>query len=208
MRRTQLTQPETLFDNDTFDSVSSDTAEDILDKKLDHIVDTRGVSYDQARFILGIESPQYNLPEIKTVEPSDGVSVELGARALALHNVMATYNQLNKAMGANITSYYPDNDIDTRYSQPDAVREGMGKKAARMIHDNKKDLQVLNATGELVEAGYNSKNAETQERKIGKDLLDRYGPGKAYAPDRNKVAQRAQRAANMVNRAVNNNKTT
>ena len=201
MKRKQLTQSETLFDDDMF--VEKAPVEDeMLDSQLEYIVDTQGVSYDQARRMLGLETVQYVAHEVESeslaVEPSDGVSVELGVRALALSNIMATYNQLNKTMGANISSYYPNNDIDARYISPDVMRERMGKKAASMLHDNEADLNNLNATKELIAVGYEPKQVEIQRRKIGKDLLDRYGPGKVYSPVRKKVVQKAQRTANRV----------
>jgi len=187
----QETQFETLFDDDTFD-------------KVEHIVDTQGLSYGQARQIVGSE-PIYETPEVKTKTPSgDGVSVELGARALALNNVMATYNQLNRTRGANIVSQYPDNEFNTRYRHPEEVREHMGGKAAAMIHFIKEDFSVLNATDELIAAGFDAKSVIRQEDTIKKDLLNKYGPGKAYARDREKVVKRAAKTAKKVNQAAQN----
>jgi hypothetical protein len=178
----QETQFETLFDDNTFD-------------KVEHIVDTQGLSYSDARQIVGSE-PIYKTPEIKSKTAlDDGVSVELGARALALNNVMATYNQLNRTRGANIVSQYPDNEFNTRYRHPEEVREHMGGKAAAMIHFNKEDFSVLNATDELIAAGFDAKIVNRQEDLIKKDLLNKYGPGKAYARDRKRVVQKVAKTA-------------
>jgi hypothetical protein len=184
----QPTQPETLFDDD------------MIDEKIEHIVDTRGISYAQARSL--VELDIFKPPELKVREPEDGVSVELGARALALHNIMATYNQLNRTRGARITSEYPDNEFDARYDYPERVIAGMGRKAAAMLHHNKEDLRILNATDELIAAGYDPRLAQLQERRIGNDLLDAYGPGKAHAGDREKVVKRASKTAQKVNKAI------
>lgn len=150
--RTQLTQAETLFDEETFKDIE------------------------------------------QLVEP--GVSVELGARALALHNMMATYNQLNKAEGARKAHRVPGNLFDTRFARPEEVLESMGSKAARMIHDNHEDLRTLNATDELADSGlYTHAQAESQERLLARALSDRYGPGKVRAPERDKMVRKASRAA-------------
>ena len=172
----QETQPETLFDDNTFN-------------KFEHIDSSEPVSIT---------------PESLIVEPSDGVSVELGARALALNNIMATYNQLNRTRGANIVSQYPDNKFDTRYRHPEEVREHMGGKAAAMLHYNDEDFNVLNATNELIAAGFDVKSVIRQEVQIKKDLLDKYGPGKAYAGNRKRVVQKAAKTAKKVNQVVQN----
>ena len=136
-------------------------------------------------------------PSIEIVDTPavfEGIAVELGARALALHNIMATYNQLNKTRGARITGEVAGNEFDQRYQHPDEVRENMGRKAAKMLHFNKADFETLNATHELIAAGFPVNRAADQERQINKDLLDKYGPGKVYADTRSKVVIKAQRA--------------
>lgn len=196
----QLRQPEALFDDNTFDNDElSDTQNDAIER----IVDTQGVSYFEAARIMGLElKNEYQTPEIEVIEPSDGVSVSLGARALALKNIFATYNQLNKVMGANIiTSRSVENRFNTRYDRPEEVIENMGLKATAMLNSNKKDLRILNATDELISAGYDPQHVQMHERKISKDLLDKFGPGKAYAPARKKVVQKVQRTANRVETA-------
>lgn len=174
---------EPLFDDATFDEV-------------EQTVNTIPTSYDHARPVHDVET--FHIPEI-TKEPSEGVSVELGARALALHNIMATYNQLNRTMGANIVASYTDSSFDTRYRHPDEIREKMGHRAAVMIHHNKADFQTLNATDELIAAGFDKTQVERQERRIQADLLNEYGPGKAYADERKKVVKKAETAAKKAN---------
>jgi len=202
MKRTQLTQPETLFDDDTFIDHKPDE-DDIYDQEIAHIVDTQHVSYDDARRIHRLETDQYEMPETQ-----DGASVELGMRALALTHIMATYGRLNQMMGANKSKEYEGVGINARYANPDQVREGMGINAARMIHKNKADLNALNNTQELIDAGFEPEEVEWQKRKIGKELLDRFGPGKIYAPERKKFIRRIQRVSTMVNEAVAKEKTT
>ena len=186
----QLSQPETLFDDDTF-------------SRVEHIVYTQGLSYNDARRIDEARHAEstYHIPEVKITEPSDGVSVELGARALALNNIMATYNHLNKTMGANIISQIPDSEFNTRYQHPEQVREHMGGKAAAMLHYNVEDFTVLNATKELIDAGFDTTQVEMQQRAINKDLLNKYGPGKAYAPARKKLVKKVSNTAQRVNNA-------
>jgi len=156
----QITQPETLFDDNTFANT-----ERIISNK----------------------------------EPLAGVSVELGARALALNNIMETFNYLNKRMKAVVDSQSPDSKFNARYEHPEEVLEMMGKKAATMLHFNKDDYRTLNATTELIDAGFHPQKVDMQERQIRKDLINSFGPGKAHSPDRKKVVQRASTAAIQVN---------
>jgi len=202
MKRTQLTQPETLFDDDTFIDHKPDE-DDIYDQEIAHIVDTQYVSYDDARRIHRLETDQYEMSETQ-----DGASVELGTRALALTHIMATYGQLNKTMGAIKSKEYQGVGINARYINPDQVREGMGRNAAKMIQKNETDLNALNNTQELIAAGFEPKEVELQKRKTGRELLDRFGPGKIYAPGRKKFIRRIQRVSNMVNEAATKEKTT
>ncbi len=176
-------QTETLFDDDTF-------------SKIDHIVDTRGESYDQARRLLNIDAPHYETPEAAAPrDPSEGVSVRLGTRAIALANIMATYNQLSSTMGVRKYRQYADNDFDARYERPEIVVENMGMKASVMIHRNEKDFEDITATKELIEAGFEPNAVAYQERRLKIDLNNMYGPGNTKAPARHKLITTARRAA-------------
>lgn len=173
---------------------TTDTLDNTLfdDKLLDDMADKVG-SYDEARRLLGIETPLYERPEI-TVH-HEGASVELGARALATHNIMDTYNQLNKTMGARIVSEQPGNEFNQRYRHPEEVREHMGDKASKMIHENNDDFDTLNATSDMIKAGFSQESVDQQKAQLKRDMMNRYGPGKAYAPERNKLVNKLSKTA-------------
>jgi len=182
-------EPETkdgmLFDDTTFDAA------------LDQIVDTQGISYHDARRKLGIPYETQEDEHLATVEQDspDGASVSLAARALALSNIMGSFNQLNKTMGARKVSQQANNEFHARYQNPDEIIDRMGSKASTMLHRNKADLNVLNATDAMVREGFDDEDVLRSRDDIKKDLINVFGPGKAYAPDRKKVVRRATKAA-------------
>jgi hypothetical protein len=182
-------EPETkdglLFDDTTFDAA------------LDRIVDTQGISYHDARRKLGMpyETQAVEHPAAVEQDSTEGVSVSLADRALALSNIMGTFNQLNKTMGARKVSQQANNEFQARYQNPDEIIDRMGSKASTMLHRNKEDLNVLNATDAMVREGFDNEDVLRSRDDIKKDLINIYGPGKAYAPDRQKVVSRAIKAA-------------
>jgi hypothetical protein len=169
------------------------------DEEVDRVVDTRNVSYDVARRIVGVDERSYETPK----SAGEGASVELGARALALHNIMDAYNQLNKTMGARISSQYADSSFASRYTYPDEVMENMGRKGSQKLHAIESDFATLVDRDELLEQGFSSEAVNRAERELRKGLLDKYGPGKAYAKDRAAVVKRAERAARAGSKASN-----
>ena len=173
------------------------------DEEVDRVVDTRNVSYDVARRIVGVEEREYGVPK----PVGEGASVELGARALALHNIMDAYNQLNKTMGARISSQYADSSFTTRYSYPDEVMENMGRKAAQKLHSIESDFATLTDREELLAQGFSTEEINRTERLIRKDLLDTYGPGKASLKTAQKLCA-GPSAPHAVALKVVNNKNT
>lgn len=137
-----------------------------------------------------------------------GASVSLGERAVALANIMATFNQLNKTKGARTITHTANNRFEARYSEkgedPSAVIENMGRRAAIMIHHNELDYDVLNANQAMIAAGFNEKYVERQKNDLKKELVNVYGPGKAYVQHRSKVIRKAQVATKRVANAVKN----
>lgn len=179
-----------LFDDATFD-------------KIDHLVDTLGISYDEAqrrvtgsRAVMPVIQAPYKAPRTpetaSRIDAPHGAAVDLAARALALEHVMAAYNQLNKTNGA----YEGGRDaIDARYNHPDEVRDNMGRKAQHMVEATQADINVLNATDEMLAAGFDPATVLRQKDHLRSDLLDDYGPGRAYAPKRNKLVRKVQKTA-------------
>ena len=186
-------EPNTLFDEDTF-------------KEVEHIVDTRNVPYAEARTIVGAETPFYETPVNPELDPNPGVYVQLGTRALALQEIMSTYNYISRVDGVHKKRTEPGNDFDRRYANPDAVVANMDSKATMMRRDIEKYYAVLNATDALVDAGYdqgqgNEGRALRQEKQMRIALIDTYGPGNkgdlhAYA--RKKLVKNAMKVAGKV----------
>jgi hypothetical protein len=177
------------------DAVSAD--ETLFDDTLLNEMTRTVGSQDQAYLMLGIIPPRFE----RQVEPTRGAAVELGARALAVNNVMDTYNHLNKTMGARIVSERSDSDFNQRNSNPSKVIEGMGRKAAGMIHANKDDFDTLNASADMLNAGFSAQVVDRQKRQLTTDMLNAYGPGKAYAADREKVVNKLSRTAKRTSRS-------
>ena len=172
----------TLFDDETF-------------KEVEHTVDTRNVSYAEARTIVGVETPFYETPKDPELDLNPGVSVSLGARALALEEIMSTFNYLSRAAGAHKIIEHQDNDFEPRYSNPDIVIQNMDRKAAAMERKAESDYSILNATNALIDAGYDPKLAIQQEKQMKNKIIDTYGPGKMHAPDRAKIMRKVMKVA-------------
>lgn len=172
---------------------------------IEHLTD-QGMSYDDARRELGLENPSYQTPEVvedPNVDLHPGAAVELGARALAISNIMDTYNQLNKTRGARMVRDYANNPFDTRYkSAANEMQEMMGIKASVMINRNKEDFTTLAATGEMIEAGFTEEEAMAYRNGVEKKILNEYGPGKARADDRKELVKRVSQTAQTVNRSI------
>jgi len=154
---------------------------------LDDLANELGSS-DLAHKELGVRSREVQ---------SEGVSVELSTAALALDNIMTTYNQLNRTMGArtqaeeregsDFTARY---NVDGAHEGPEKIIERMGYKATRMLMANENDFAALHKTKELIEAGFSTSDAEIAARIAKASLLTTYGPGVAYAKDRAALVQR------------------
>jgi hypothetical protein len=141
-----------------------------------------------------------NFDYISTAQ--EGASIELGARALSLHSIMATYNYLNKTRDARKASQDSNSEFSKRYAHPDEVIERMGQKVAGMIHDNENDFKYLNATDELIAVGFDKEDVMRQQRRLKSELLDIYGPGKVHAPERKKFVKKVQVVAHKVNSSM------
>ena len=182
-------EPNTLFDEDTF-------------KEVEHTVDTRNVSYGEAYTIVGVEAPFYETPKDPELDPNPGVYVHLGTRALALKEIMSAYNYISKVDGVHKKRTDPENDFDRRYANPDAVVANMNFKATMMRQNIEKYYAVLNATGALVDAGYDQGDkgrALRQQLQMRNALIETYGPGNkgdlhSYA--RKKLVKNAMKVAN------------
>lgn len=178
--------------------------DDSIFEKVEDTVDKQNVSYAEARTIIGVETPFYETPKDPEFDPNPGVYINLGTRALALQEIMSTYNYISRVDGVHKKRAEAGNDFDRRYANPDAVVASMNFKASMMRRNAEKYYGILNATGALVDAGYdqgqgNEGRALRQEKQMRNALIDTYGPGNkgdlhAYA--RKKLVKNALKVAN------------
>jgi hypothetical protein len=171
------------------------------DKEIEHIVDTQHVSYDAARRILGVDARPYEAPKSAEPEipgePTVGVAVDLGERAIAIDHIMKAYSQANKAQGASGSSGFVR--IAETYRHPEAVVDGMFDKSNRMKSAIEKDYAVLTGRDDLLKAGMSPEEVAIIETNLKLGLLRQYGPGNAYVDKRDKLTRKVTRTARKVN---------
>lgn len=180
----------TLFDG-VDDAVFKDDA-------VEHVVDTQGVSYDAARRVVGVEARQYDTPTPETAELSGfkGISVDLGARAVAITNIMKAYSQTSKTLGAE-----ERNDFEARYRHPGEVLVNMDEKAKRMERAANKDYAVLSGRADFLAAGAPLAMVDAIEDSIKRDVRKAYGPGKTNYRERDKVKRKVAATARKANKS-------
>lgn len=190
----------------------------ITSAELDRHVDARGISYDDAWHQLGITSseeidfsddPNYiatieakkaaeavtgsdtdPLAALKGVE-EEGPSLSLKGRAQALNTIMRQFSQENKTQGAHASQDY--NDMDRRYERPDEVLGNMRSKSSRMGSKAIEALDILAEGDSGVPMPAGADHAGAIESRLRKE----FGPGVAYAPERNKMLRRVYKSAGL-----------
>ena len=124
-----------------------------------------------------------------------GASVSLGERALALVDIMDYYNQANKTRGANLSS----GDLERRYGARGAheITTNMTAKTNVMSRAARRAFDTLTAESQMVEAGFDADDMLLARRQLERTITSQYGPGRAYARDRQKFVRRAEKVANL-----------
>ena len=110
------------------------------DGEVERVVDTRGVSYDMARRIVDVPSRDSEVLDRGSHESeqvAEGISVDLGARALALTAIMKLYGQMNQTRGIE---EHPDRLGQQGYKHPERVLDGMRGKSERANREIKKHV--------------------------------------------------------------------
>lgn len=180
---------------------------------LDRWVDTTGHSYDEAFRHFGIESsdqvdfsddPDYIAAVTATKDSEQaasastpatgdleqGPSLSLVGRAHALDTIMRQFSQENKAGGADFSRDY--NGMESRYGNNiDEVIGNMHSKASQMGNRAIVALDVL-SNGD---SGIPMPSGIDYSGSIESDLRRNFGPGVAYARDRNKMLTRVYKSA-------------
>lgn len=196
----------------------------ITEKQLDDYVDRRGCSYDDAYRYFGVtpdevgyeddqlspeallmiatsedatqlsvadnlaESNISSLDSLKNIKP--GPSLSLLGRAKALGTIMDYFNQKNKTEGADFSSDY--NGMTRRYgARTSEVIGNMHSKANTLGGQALKALDILSNgdSGVAMPVGYDYSGS------IQSDLLEDFGPGRAYKDDREKFLTKVFKTA-------------
>lgn len=137
-------------------------------------------------------------PQPKTsidyIDSRPPVAVSLEARAIAIEGIMRYFNQANKGVGLAKSRGY--NDFDARYGRDaEFVVQGMSEKQARLYRAMSHHLGTLIAQNAQEARGVAPEDIERQRKDMAHDLYKQYGPGRAMAPDREKLVRRVKRTA-------------
>lgn len=138
------------------------------------------------------------------IEAPRGASLSLAERALALSGIMSAYNQANKARGAKASP----RALQERYGDK-ATREvvtNMGAKSVMLTRRAQRDFDTLTAHDAMLAAGFDEKDITMERTKLQNDLHQEYGPGNAYARDREKAVRRAKNAAPLSKKPISHSR--
>lgn len=142
------------------------------------------------------EPLEYGPTAIK-VRWEEGPSVSLRARAISLRAIMGYFNQANKVRGMEESRDF--SGFDRRYgAKASKVANGMASKQESLHEGYRDSLDTLMAGYAMSEAGFSSEEIERGRRELAKDLRRAYGPGRAYASDREKLVRKADRTVRIV----------
>lgn len=150
-------------------------------------------------FSLDEEHLGYNLNTNSNSNPlidsNPGIFVNLADRALALADIMASYNQNSKIGGIDSIRTTSRNRFDMSYDNPDKIRQSAQTKAERLRKIANSALKVLNASDQMLSNGYNPDDVLFREVKLGRELRDKFGPGKSDFKKRSQVVDKAKKAS-------------
>lgn len=127
------------------------------------------------------------------VDVPRGVSLSLGDRAVALADIMNYYNQANKTRGAKASPGVMSRRYGDRGSYE--VVTNMSAKTNDFSRAAKRAFDTLAAESQMVEAGFDADDMLLARQQLERGMTSKYGPGRAYARDRQKVVRRAQKVA-------------
>ena len=183
----------TLFELD-HDTVHEDI---LLEKRIEHIVDTEGISYADAYRREGVMPPT----ELAESAPLDAIAVRLTDRAVAIEAIMKHYSRRNQAQGASAVRSIRENVFDRRYgADADAVEQHM---YARVDHPSLyQSMNVLVAAEAMRANGYSEDEINKQKRALENDFTPIARPGKSR--ERNKIVRRATKAAKVAEQSSMN----
>lgn len=166
------------------------SAEETLfsDAFIDEISHEGGLSKNEVRQQYGVEAPVES-------EPTPGAYVTLEDRAIAVNGILEGINRRNKASGASQQAEGVDNSFRRRYPFPEDVASIMHSNAKQYTDKREDQLDTLNATSAMTEAGFDSDHVTFYKNRVHDEVkqLEGTGPKKAY--ERRKFNEKVQNTA-------------
>lgn len=131
-----------------------------------------------------------------------GVAVRLDERLIALKAIARIYGKYNQADGFNWASQTPPmrHEIARRYKDPEAVADGMARKAAQLDEEMERHLAALTKDAELKAAGFDERSVNQSTVAVNREVNRDFGRDKKY-PDRNKQLRKVQKTVRAVDKA-------
>lgn len=161
----------TLFD----EAMMTDMADDVT-------------SVEDVRRQLGIKTPEI-------ITPTDGAFVELGARALAIHQLMNSINYRNKTNGAHMTAETGGSDFNTRQSSPEDTLSGMRFNDSQNKKADQNSIDILNASSAMIATGFHPDSIRFTRNQITSALKNYEGVGPKNVARRKKLDDKIQAVA-------------
>jgi len=119
-----------------------------------------------------------------------GVFVSFTDRVIAINGIMHIFNLQNRNRGAN--SKMGTQDITKRYFDSDSLLRNMDEKERVALKDYEKHLNTLAAVDKFRDAGFSEPDIQSEKELLRAELEHYYGPGNAYARDREKLVKKVQ----------------
>lgn len=143
-----------------------------------------------AEFNLIPPQPTYEL------EPSEGASVSLGQRALALEAITLAISHEHKLSGAKVQANDPASYFSRQYGNDVYnVLEGMKARQYQLDQARKAAIEVLNASTAMQESGFTEEEVDVQRTGIKQELDRLNGTGREANYGRKKIVSRADKSA-------------
>lgn len=155
---------------------------------IDAIAHEDGLSKNEVR-------QRYGLEASVEPEPVSGAYITLEDRALAVNGIIEGINRRNKASGASQQAEGYDNNFRRRYQFPDEVASVMRSNAKQYVDRRESQLDTLNATDAMTEAGFDSSHTLSYKNRVRDEIKELEGTGAKMAYERRKFNEKVQRAA-------------
>ena len=149
------------------------------------------ISLDEVRRQLGIKAPEIITPK----PPVDGAFVKLGARALAIDQLMDSINYRNMKDGAHKTSETGGSDFNNRQSSPDATLSGMRFNDSQNKKADQESIDILNASTAMIAAGFSPEEVQWSRNRLIDTIKEYEGVGRKNVARRKKLGQTIQAVA-------------